>query len=423
MRVDITYKFVMGFIIVVGSIVLLNLLIPHTGLPDQYRELVAIAVALAVGLLLGWLFSKVFTANIRSLREAADRLSKGDLSRYVRLRKTLFQDETEDLANSLNTVVESLRELVGYIRSTSVKTADAAQTLSATSREMTASAHEVANTMDQISHGAETQTEMVERTSGLIREMAMAVDLIAASARKVEEAAGQTAVTAEEGGQVARETTKRMRQLFQSVEAGGKQIVAFGSQVQQIGHIVEVITGIAQKTNLLALNATIEAARAGEYGRGFAVVADEIRKLADSTGASAGEITRLVETIREENQRVLDTIQLSMQEVEAGHQAIDRTGASFEAIIETAGATREKANSIADLTAKQTAGAQKMVQAIEEISRVISDNAASVEEVSAASEEQSASMEEMARQAQELSRLAEELLGMVSRFHLGSDRE
>ncbi|RME40027.1 MAG: hypothetical protein D6794_02910 [Deltaproteobacteria bacterium] len=288
---------------------------------------------------------------------------------------------------------------------------------------MTASAHEVANTMDQISHGAETQTEMVERTSGLIREMAMAVDLIAASARKVEEAAGQTAVTADEGGQVARETTQRLRQLFQSVEAGGKQIVAFGSQVQQIGHIVEVITGIAQKTNLLALNATIEAARAGEYGRGFAVVADEIRKLADSTSASAGEITRLVESIREENQRVLETIQLSMQEVEAGHQAIDRTGASFEAIIETAGATREKANSIADLTAKQTEGAQKMVQAIEEISRVISDNAASVEEVSAASEEQSASMEEMARQAQELSRLAEELLSMVSRFHLGSERE
>ena len=68
-------------------------------------------------------------------------------------------------------------------------------------------------------------------------------------------------------------------------------MVSFGAQVQKIGKIVEVITGIAQKTNLLALNATIEAARAGEYGRGFAVVADEISKLADSTGQSAGEIT------------------------------------------------------------------------------------------------------------------------------------
>jgi methyl-accepting chemotaxis protein len=425
MRVEISYKFVMGFIIVVAAVVVLNRLVPLFPFTEEtlwLQQPVAILGALVVGLVLGAIFSKTFTVNIRHLREAAERLSSGDLSRYARLRQTMFHDETTDLANSLNTVVDSLRELVGYIRATSVKTAESAQSLSATSEEMTASAHEVANTVEQISKGAETQAEMVDRSSVLIKEIAMSIDLVASSAKKVEAAAADTARTAEQGGGVARETMQKMLQVFQTVETSGKQMVSFGGQVQKVGQIVDVITGIAQKTNLLALNATIEAARAGEYGRGFAVVADEIRKLADSTSHSAGEITQLIEAIREESQRVLDSIQNSMQEVEAGHQAVNQTGSSFEAIIQTAAITQSKANGIADLASKQTDGAHKMVAAIDEIAKVITDNAAGVQEVSAASEEQSASMEEMAHQAQDLSALAEELLTMVSRFHLGVDK-
>jgi len=419
MRVEISYKFIMGFIIVVGSVVLLNYLVPLLPLPDWLLQPVAVLGAIIVGLLLGAIFSRTFTASIRTLREAAERISKGDLSRQVRLSPSIFPDETADLGNSLNSVVESLRELVGFIRSSTVKSAASAQTLSATAEEMTASAHEVASTVEHISRGAETQAEMIDKSSTLIREMAMAIDLVAATAKTVDQAASETAGTAQSGGEVTRSTLKKMRQVFQSVELSGQQMVSFGNQVQQVGQIVEVINGIAQKTNLLALNATIEAARAGEYGRGFAVVAEEIRKLADSTSHSAGEITALITAIRGESQKVLETIQQSMHEVEEGHRAVDSTGQAFEAIIQTSTATQAKANGIADLAEKQTEGAQKVVEAIDEIARVVTDNAAAVQQVSAATEEQSASMEEMAHQAQQLSQQAEELLAMVQRFHLG----
>jgi len=192
MRVEISYKFVMGFIIVVGSVVLLNYLVPLLAFPEQYQWLqqpLSIGGALLIGLVMGGIFSKTFTANIKGLREGVDRLKNGDLSRYVRIRTGLLEDETTDLANSLNTVVDSLRELVGYIRTSSIQSAESAQALSATSQEMTASAHEVANTVEQISRGADTQAEMVDRSSALIREMAMSIDLVAASAQKVEAAA------------------------------------------------------------------------------------------------------------------------------------------------------------------------------------------------------------------------------------------
>lgn len=422
MRVEISYKFVMGFIIVVGSVVLLNLLVPHLGIPEAWQQLVAVACAILIGLVLGWVFSRAFTANLRQLSDTAERLSHGDLSTPAVLPNSSFPDETTDLAASLNRVTDSLRQLVGTIRASALKVAESAQGLSATSQEVTASAHEVAGTVEQISRGAETQAEMVEKSSKLIREMAVTIDLVAASAKKLVASASDTAHTAQRGGDIARNTMEKMKQVLNDVEHSGGQIVAFGGQVQKIGKIVEVITGIAQKTNLLALNASIEAARAGEYGRGFSVVADEIRKLADSTGNSAAEITRLIEAIREESLKVQASMQESIEEMEAERSALDVTSSAFEEIIQTALSTQTKATSIAELSQKQTEGARSMVTAIDEISRVVSDNAASTQEVSATTEEQSASMEEMARSAQDLSALAEQLLDVVRRFQLGPER-
>ncbi|MDD4456510.1 MAG: methyl-accepting chemotaxis protein, partial [Syntrophotalea acetylenica] len=128
MRVEITYKFIMGFIIVVASIVALNYLVPAAGLVPHYMEqALSTACALLVGLLLGWIFSKAFTANILVLKTAAGRISGGDLSQTVCLPSNLLPDETAELAESPNQVTVNLRELVGYIRSSSLRVAQEAQ--------------------------------------------------------------------------------------------------------------------------------------------------------------------------------------------------------------------------------------------------------------------------------------------------------
>jgi methyl-accepting chemotaxis protein len=418
MRVEISHKFILGFITVVASIVLINMVVPHLQIPAEWQQLFTLGCAMLVGLVLGSLFSRVFTKNIRSLQQGAQCLSQGDLSRDVRLPDTFFPDETTDLAAALNEVTAKLRELVGYIRNVSATVAQSAHSLSATSQEVTASSQEVAKTVEQISYGAETQAEMTERSTRLIREMAISIDLIASSARKLTASASDTAQTAQEGGELSRVALEKMKLLMVEVEKSGGLIVSFGGQVQKIGKIVEVITNIAQKTNLLSLNASIEAARAGEYGRGFAVVAEEIRKLADSTSLSASEITELVEAIREESQKIQTSMHGTMRELSAGRSSLDTTGSAFEKIINTALITQTKATSISELSHSQAEGARHMVTAIEEISRVVTDNAAATEELSAVTEEQTASMAEMALSAQQLSALAEELVGMVQRFRL-----
>jgi methyl-accepting chemotaxis protein len=423
MRVAISQKFVIGVICVVAWVVLLNLLVSQMAIPDWTHQWITIVGALLIGLIFGWLFSRVFSANIKILREGAERLSDGDLSRKVRLRKGLFNDETEDLSLSLNLVVDSLRNLVGQIRTSSVNVNDSALAQSTTAEEMTAAAHEVAESIEQISRGAETQAEMVERASRVIHEMAEKIELVASASGELSLSAEETTLSARQGEGLTAKALENFKRVLTQIEENGALIVSFSEQVQKIGSIIDVITNIAQKTNLLALNATIEAARAGEYGHGFAVVAEEVSKLADSTSASAGEITRLIESTREQSLKVQRSMAESVTSIDAGRAAVDITGNAFQIIIDKAEAAQVKAVHIRDLTGEQQEGALAIVAAIEEIARVAEDNAASTEEVSAATEEQTASMEEMTFASQQLSRFADELLVSVSQFNLGASQE
>lgn len=420
MRVDITYKFIVGFVAIAVLLLALNLVvIPSLGIEDFWiQQWISVGGALFAGLIIGALFSRGFTRNIKVLREASERISQGDLSQTIRLRDSLASDETHDLANSLNLVNENLHELVGSVRYASGQVSTAAQGLSATAEQMSASSHELSNTVEQISQGAENQAETVEVTSRLIKDMAMNTELVVAAAAKVLEAVDLTVQTAQQGGETARRTMEGMKQILVDVEQSGEQVVSFGGHLQKISKIVEVINAVAQKTNLLALNATIEAARAGEYGRGFAVVAEEIRKLADSTTDSADEITQLINKVQSEGQNIEKALQSSIQEMAEGKKAIDTTSTAFGEIIDTAVNAQEKASSITELSKKQLEGANTLVTAVDDISQVVSDNAAATQEGSAATEQQSAAMEEMAHSAQDLARYAEGLIEQVKRFRL-----
>lgn len=423
MRVEISYKFIVGFLVVVVSGVVVNLAVPYLQIPSEFQQFFSVACALVVGLIIGAIFSRAFTANIRRLTSAGDQISRGDLSEDIQLNESSFPDETSDLAKAMNHIQVSLRTLVGDIRGIAFKVAGSAQNLSNTSQEVSASSQEVARTVDQISKGAETQAEMVEESNRLFKEVAISINLVAAAASKVAESAHQTVETAKSGSELAGASLGSIRQVLAEAENSSQQMFNFIGQLQRISKFVEVINGVAQKTNLLALNATIEAARAGEYGRGFAVVAEEIRKLADSTTISADEITALVEAIRAEGLQVQSSMGQVIEEMETGRKAVDQTNQAFSLITQNAEATQSKASSIAELAEQQISSAEQISRAIDEIDKVVSDNAAATEQVSAATQEQSASMEELAQSAKNLSTMSESMLQIVKQFKLVKEEQ
>jgi methyl-accepting chemotaxis protein len=416
MHVPIGYKFILGFVVVVATVAFVPDLVKTLGYSPEMTSILAYVVALTTGLILGWFFSRTLSRNIGVITSSTEAISQGDLTREIRVHNSKFPDETQEMALAINLMAESLRDLVRHIRDTSTRVSESARTLSSSALEINASTEEVADAIEQISHGAESQAEMVGRSSKVIHEMAISVELVAKRAKESAKAARETSLTAQRGVELANDSLELTKNFFADVEQSSRQFAELNKKLQQVGKIADFIAEIARQTNMLALNASIEAVRAGEFGKGFAVVAEEVRKLADGTSKSAAEIIELIGLLKEESHRVHDTFAESSRHIKEGKKNIDTTAGAFQAIVQTVLETERKANSIADLSQMQTDGAQKMVEAIDEISRVTQDNAASTEQVSAATEEQSAAMQEMVHSCKELAELADELLQSVSRF-------
>lgn len=421
MHIPIGHKFIIGFVVVVAAVAFSPSLVSLLGYSTEISGILGYVVALTIGLILGWLFSKGFTANIGRLTDSAESISRGNLTRDVVISPSRIPDESHDLAKLINLMLQSLRELVRHIKRTSGRLTESAREINSTALEINASTEEVAQAIEQISRGAETQAELVEKGSKTIREMAVSIELVSARARETAKTAHETSLTAQHGGKLANDSLERMKDFFEKQEQIGQQFDTFNGKLQKVGKVADCIGDIARQTNLLALNASIEAARAGEYGKGFAVVAEEVRKLADSSSQSAADISDMVENLREESRKVHDTIVESSRSIKEGKKNIDVTASAFQEILRTVLDTERKASSIADLSMMQMEGSVKMVSAVDEIARVADDNAASTEQVSAATEEQLAAMQDMALATKELAQLAEELMTVVERFQVDSE--
>lgn len=421
MRIPIGHKFIIGFVVVVAAVAFSPSLVELLGYSAEISSILGYVVALTIGLILGWLFSKGFTANFGILADSAEAIRCGDLTRDVAIRPSRTPDESHELASLINLMLQSLRELVRHIKKTSGQLTASAREISSTALEINASTEEVAQAIEQISHGAEIQAGLVEKGSKTIREMAVSIELVAARARETAKTARETSLTARHGGTLANDSLERMKDFFERQERIGRQFDTFNSKLQKVGKVADCIGDIARQTNLLALNASIEATRAGEYGKGFAVVAEEVRKLADGSSQSAADIGDMIGDLREESRQVHEAIVESSHSIKEGKKNIDITANAFQEILATVLDTERKASSIADLSQMQKEGSARMVAAIDEIARVADDNASSTEEVSAATEEQSAAMQDMALATKELAKLAEELMLVVERFQVDHD--
>jgi methyl-accepting chemotaxis protein len=418
MYIQIGYKFILGFLAVVACVAFVPSWVGHLGYPPELTQVLSYVVALTIGLILGAFFSKSFTRNISRLRGATERISAGDLSTDLEIPPTRFPDETRDMALAVSEMMESLRSLVRRIRDTSNRVTESSRTLTSTALELDGSTEEVAQAIEQISKGAETQAEMVVKSSKVIHEMAISVELVARRAKETAKAARETSFTAQRGGELANDSLERMKSFFDSVELIGMQFADLNGKLQQVGKIADFIVEMARQTNMLALNASIEAVRAGEYGKGFGVVADEMRKLADVSSKSATEISETIDMVKAESHKLQETITDSSRGIAAGKKNVDTTVDSFNQILATIVETERKANSIADLSQMQTDGSAKMVAMVDDIAKVAEDNAASTEEVFAVTEQQKTAMQEMVVQTKELAQLAEELLLSVARFQV-----
>ncbi|MGF7033791.1 methyl-accepting chemotaxis protein [Paenibacillus mucilaginosus] len=374
----------------------------------------AAAVVLLIGLAAGFLLVRSISRPLVALTEAAKRVAAGDLTEGG--LQVNAKDETGQLAAAFGTMSQNLRELIGQIGASTKLLSSAAEQLSSGASQTNTASEHIASTVEQVAAGAEEQVASIQKSSAVISQMSTGMTGIARSTQQAASNASQTLEKAEKGAHSIQTIEKQMGSINRNVEGLGGTIKSLGERSQEIGQIVEVITGIAGQTNLLALNAAIEAARAGENGRGFAVVAGEVRKLAEQSGVSAQKISQLVSLIQEEANKAVLSMNSVAQEVTQGMGVVADAGQSFRQIRSSVGDVTSQIEEVSASVQEVTTGAEQVVHHMGEITRMVEETASGTQAVSSAAEEQLASMQEIRASSEALSEMAEELQRLIVKF-------
>ena len=276
----------------------------------------------------------------------------------------------------------------------------------------------IAQTIESIAVGAESQMNSVDRTVQLTEELATKISEIVAHAQATSNLSNKALHKAGDGNEKIQLTVKQMESIFTTMHGLSTAMSEMGQRSREIDQIVEVISNISEQTNLLSLNASIEAARAGEHGKGFAVVANEVRVLAEQSAESAHKITQLISNIQLATNESLLMMEKGQKEVANGVQIAHDAGQLFQEIRSELDEVTKKTEEVSTFANDVQANTTNVTDSIHDITAVSRKTLDSTQAVAAQSEEQLASVQEITASSHSLSDMADDLNDMIRKFNV-----
>lgn len=354
---------------------------------------------------------------LKFLRASIETAAEGDLTQKVE-EKYIKPDEIGAVAVAYNNMLDKTNSAIQTVLNSTRLLNQSSNQVNEAFNEVVASSQEVSVAINEIAQGASKQSEDTEETNYRMMDLSDQIDAITSLSNEMDELSHKTGVTTEKG--LHEVESLRVRNM-ETNEMNGRiqqQIESLASNIANINQIIASIQSITEQTNLLALNASIEAARAGEHGKGFAVVAEEVRKLAEQSKNETEIIKSTVESILENSQQTVAVIASNADLMQSQNESVQSTQLAFKDSSDLSGSI---ANSISELMNKLSSMLEhknQAIMAIQSISAISEQTAASAEQVSASAMDQQAELQKVAESIQNMNDISNELQEVVNRFKL-----
>ncbi|TBR43100.1 methyl-accepting chemotaxis protein [Marinomonas agarivorans] len=340
-----------------------------------FEELMSIGVLCLLVIILGVAFSIVIVRSISQPLEetllAFENISQGEGDLKKRL-PVKGKDQLTSIAVSFNKFIEKLSG-----------TLSEAISLNESVYSHSAELRDVASVASNVS---QQQSDAITKMSDAISEVDVQKDKVTVSTQSTFESANLTKERTQIGKESIEKTISSLQLLSDELNEGVDSVVQLAEESQNIGKVLDVISGIAEQTNLLALNAAIEAARAGEQGRGFAVVADEVRGLASRTQSSTDEIQTMINKLQEGASEAQSKIMNSHEHSKQTTQDISLTQQALDDIAASVSDISEASTVISDSVANQNHAVQNLSELTHEITDLARRSMESMQKTNESSE-------------------------------------
>ncbi len=351
------------------------------------RSLAFLSVIFVIGILAVIVIAKLISNGIKEVAFMLNRVADGELNVQVKKKLMARADEVGDIAIGVDKLVTNLTDIVSDIKGATGEFDTISVNFSDSFTEMTDNIKNVDRAVEEM---AKSSTDQAQNTSSVGSEVQRMGDAIDVTAQNVDRLVGNADKMKEYNVSVDATLMELIKISDDTRNAFGvvyEQTNMTNKSAQDIQSAADVITDIADQTNLLSLNASIEAARAGEHGKGFAVVADEIGKLAEQSAQSASQITEIIEMLIKNSNTTVETMKNVTEVIDRQNDELNNTKGVFGSLNLEIGEVRKAVDNIKTEMGTLNDLKENVLVSVQSLAAIAEQNAASTQETSAAMQE------------------------------------
>ncbi len=374
---------------------------------------IIVILAVIVAVATSFLLSTTISRTIKSINQSLQKAATGDLTVQFHSKR---KDEFHILIQEIQVTFSKMKELIQQVKDLSSEVSVSSENVSKTSAMFLKSTGDISAAMNEIEQGINQQAKDAEECLLQMDNLSKKIELVSDNTKEIGQIADSTKNSIQQGTIITEELNQQTKSTMETTTQIITEIEKLAEKSSSINKIINVINDIANQTNLLSLNASIEAARAGEHGKGFAVVASEIRTLAEQSKNSVNDIKKIIGSIQEDTENAVEIAKKAEQVMKLQENAVKNTTDSYQNIDESVEKLVVFLKYITENVGNIEEARVSTLAAIENISAVLEEIAASTNNVNQTSSEQLSSVETLNEAAGNLNKNAGHLVQEVEKF-------